>query len=406
MTPETDDKAQDAATRLVARLQNLYSGPLALPQIISLGKAAVPALEACLRGPSQALYHPRALAADALAAIGGKDARASLIRALRDSIARQPDPFSQEAEAVMVSHIAEHLSAHRSPAVIDALLHALRTRPLAACARTLGELGDRRAIPLLVDCLAEDAARSAAMTALRRFGRETIAPLRALLGMPHYVHGIEPPTHIDGRTAAATLLGELGDRSPLLRALYDRERSVRLAAAMGLAATPATAPERAIQLLLQGLDERDWACAHTSMQSLLPLGPSLTGALGKILADNTSDEAAQRRHRRAALLAGRLGLASAAPSLAALSCSDDPQLRLAAVDALAQIAAAEESQLAAFLADRQLTIAARAFHALTQRRPVGVEDISRWLEHTSAWKSPLRRWWRIWRLLALARSSR
>jgi len=72
-----------AAQRLVACLQDLHAGPLVLPKIISLGEAAIPALETFLRGPSQSLYHPRALAAGALAAIGGNNSITALIRAHR-----------------------------------------------------------------------------------------------------------------------------------------------------------------------------------------------------------------------------------------------------------------------------------------------------------------------------------
>jgi HEAT repeat protein len=267
--PQGDDTRREATvlatTRLVARLQNLHSGARALPAILSLGDAVVPALESFLRGSSQPLYHPRARAADALGVIGSELALAALIRALRDSIAREPEPLCREAEGVIVSRIAECLSRYRSAAVIEALLDALRARPYPACARVLGEMGDSRAIPLLIECLHEDAARSAAMAMLPRFGRAAVARLRATLAIPHIVHGMEPPTWIDGRAAAATLLGELGDSRALIRALDDRQRSVRLAAAMGLAGHAGAVSARALQVLLHGLDEQDWSRARSIM---------------------------------------------------------------------------------------------------------------------------------------------
>jgi hypothetical protein len=69
----------------VSRLLNLHEGPGALANVVALGGAAIPALEHLLRGPSQAVYHPRCWAADALAAIGGSQAIQALVRATRIS---------------------------------------------------------------------------------------------------------------------------------------------------------------------------------------------------------------------------------------------------------------------------------------------------------------------------------
>lgn len=406
-TPPRRDATASAATRLVARLQNLHNGARALPLIISLGDAAVPALESFLRGPSQALYHPRGRAADALGAIGSPPALEALIRALRDSIAREPEPFCREAEGIVVSRIAESLSRHRSPAVIEALLDALRARPYPACARVAGEMGDSRAIPLLIECLHEDAARSAAMAALLRFNGAAVARLRAVLAMPQVINGMEPPTWIEGRAAAATVLGTLGDCRSLIRALDDRQRPVRLAAAMGLAGCMGTVPERALHVLLRGLDDQDWSRAQSIMQLLEPLAPSIASALESILEDPAADEPSKRRHRRVAVLAGHLGLLAAAPDLAALSCADDPQLRIAAIDALTQIGGCDDSHLARFLLDPEIDIAARALFTLNLRgHALGFLEVYHCLGRLATRNSAWVRWWRTWRLRAAIRRAR
>jgi HEAT repeat protein len=410
-TPRIDGRRQQAtagaATRLVARLQNLHSGARALPLIVSLGDAAVPALESFLRGPSQAIYHPRARAADALGAIASESAIAALIRALRDCIAREPEPLCREAEGVIVSRIAERLSRHRSAVVVEALLDALRARPYPTCARALGEMGDSRAIPLLIECLHEDAARDAATAALLRFNGAAVVRLRAVLAMPRVISGIEPPTWIDGRAAAATLLATLGDSRSLIRALDDQQRSVRLAAAIGLVGRVGAVSERALDVVLQGLDDPDWSRAQSIMQVLEPLGASITNALESILEDHATDEASKRRHRRAAVLAGRLGLLAAAPDLAALSSADDPQLRIAAIDALTQMAGSGDHHLARFLSDPAIDIAARALFALNVRgQALGAVEIYRWLGRIVTPSSPWPRWWRTGRLLAAMRRAR
>jgi HEAT repeat protein len=393
------------AARLVGCLQDLRLGPLALGDIISLGDVAIGPLEAFLRGPTQSLYHPRALAADALSAIGGDNSIAALIRALRDCISRELDPRSMEAEGVVISRIVEHLGKYKCPAVIDALLDTLKVRPYPACARALGQMGDARAVPLLVHCLYEDAARNAAMESLRRSGRAAASELRAALAKPSFVHGLEPPTRIDGRVAATTLLAELGDRVSLLFALDDRQQSVRLAAALGLAALRGKVPKRAINLLLDGLADPDWARAQTIMQALIHIGPSVADPLGRILAEDVMEEGAKRRRRRAAVLTGRLGPVAATEKLAALSNARDPGLRLAAISALAQLGAADESQLARFLTDTEFAVARCAFDALQSRTEPKSKSIAHWLEFASTGQTRWKRWWQARRLSAKVRRS-
>jgi HEAT repeat protein len=94
--------AEAAVQSEVDCLLNLHEGPRAVSRIVSLGERAIPALERVLRGPSQALYHSRCWAADALAAIGGPAACQALIRALNDSAHRTPSPVAQEAEDTVV----------------------------------------------------------------------------------------------------------------------------------------------------------------------------------------------------------------------------------------------------------------------------------------------------------------
>ncbi|MGH8150995.1 MAG: hypothetical protein ACRETB_13615, partial [Steroidobacteraceae bacterium] len=259
-----------ASAALIKALENLYDGPRRLPEVVRLGEPAVPAIEAILRGGSQSVYQARYLAADALAAIGGPASTAALIRALRDSVARAPDPVSLEAESVIVNRIADHLSASRDPEAAEALLEALRRRPYPSCARALGRLGEPRAIALLVRCLDDDAAREAAREALCRFGGAASLPVATLLLTPRKVGGLEPPSLIDARAAAAHVLGAhlAADVAPagadlaLLAALEDSELRVRVEAALALARRGASAA-LAARVLAAALGKVDWACAET-----------------------------------------------------------------------------------------------------------------------------------------------
>ncbi len=174
-------KNSDPAPSLVDRFRNLHDGPLVFHEVVRFADAAVPALEILVRGPSDAVHQPRCLAADALAAIGSSAAVHALIRALLDAVGRDPSPTLLEAESLLVNHIAEHLTRFSRPEVTEALLAALRHRRYPYCAAALGLTGDPRAIPLLVECLYEDAARPAATGALRRFGLITLEPLAYVL---------------------------------------------------------------------------------------------------------------------------------------------------------------------------------------------------------------------------------
>lgn len=144
-----------------------------------------------------------------------------------------PAPALEQAESAVVDRIEKHLALSGDPRTPDALPAALRLRNDPGCAATLAELRDERAIPLLVRCLAGDYARAAEAESPWRFGTAVMpALIRA-------VETVSPEASPDsaceiGRAAAVEVLGRIGGRfarQPLLRALHDRNRHVRLSAA-------------------------------------------------------------------------------------------------------------------------------------------------------------------------------
>jgi len=372
--------AANSSYELIEGLKNLHRGPLLLPDVVKLGESAVPALEAILRGPSEAIYHSRCLAADALGAIGGI-AIPALTRALRDSITRAPDPVLLEAESVVANRIAEHLGKHCTQEVTEALLEALRTRPYPACARALGRIGDPCAMPLLVECIYDDCARQAALEALRQFGREACTALATALAKPLLINGREAPSRIDGRAAAARLLGELEDENPLpeakiaLRAaLNDRQRTVRLEAALSLARRAGSVSHETVGVLAMALDEPDWARADAIMQALARLGSAAEEILITLAAALPFDPGGRRRRMRAAALAGQLGTPSAVACLEVLWNDTDRRLRLTAVNALRRIADVRASSLAPYLRDEEAIIRRCAAVALRDRGALAFAD--------------------------------
>lgn len=366
-----------AQLSLVEALRNLHLGPLVFHEVVRLGDAALPALESLLRGSSDAIHQPRCLAADALAAIGSSAAVQVLIRALLDSVARDLSPVLLEAEGILVNHIAEHLSRFPRPEVTEALLSALRRKRYPYCAAALGLTGDPRAIPLLLDCLGEDAARPAAAAALRRFGLPTLLPLANILSKPQSDGAPESPSRLDGRVAAARLLGDFarpGSRdasfaiAALVKALSDRQRSVRVEAALGLVRSGARGDEDVVRILVAALDEENWARAEEITTVLIRVGPKAERLLIPIIGLHPRDEADRRRRVRAVDAVGRLGSIAAVGVLRGLHGSRDTTLRFATVKALASIGSSDASSLAVFLNDPHPTIRVRALQALVRRR--------------------------------------
>ena len=362
---------------VVHQLENLHDGPQVFHRVVQLGELAIPALERLVRGPSQAIYHSRSLAVDALAAIGTPTAVQALTRALRDSIAREPDPASLEAECVLVNHITEHLSGFSGPEVNEALLAALRRRPYPYCAAALGLIGDPRAIPLLIECLFEDAARPAASAALHRFGGVALAPLIQALQEPRLVAGVEPPTRIDGRAAAARLVAACVGLDPnvdavalpaLHRALGDRQRPVRVEAALALAYCHESIGTDGAAVLAMALDDPNWARARSIVDALVHLGPAAERLIVAILGARPRDQADRRRLLRAVEVAGRLASPAAVAKLRHLAASPDVTLRLTALSALRDIPKLDVGSLTLFLTDREPAVRRQALQALRARR--------------------------------------
>ncbi len=362
---------------LVQALKNLHEGPLVLPRVLQLGaSAAVPMLESVLRGPSGAIHHARCLAADGLAAIPDPAATAALIRALHDSVARELDPVSLEAESVIVNCIADHLSRRPGRAITQVLLDALSVRPYPLCAMALAQRRDARAIPLLVKCLNDDTARSAALYALRCYGRVACPALVELVLEPQPANGMEAPSHLDGRAAATRLLGELVDAglapagaSLVLRAaLSDPRRPVRLEAALAWSRCRGEALQARAEVLLDSLDELNWSRAETSMRALVRMGPSVAPLLSKAIAAPADNEQSRLRRLRAVTVAGRLRASSLVPALTSLSYVADRRLRLAAITALAQSPASGKRSLEHFLSDQDGSVRLRALEGLQERR--------------------------------------
>ena len=119
-------------------------------------------------------------------------------------------------------------------------------------AEALGRIGDREALPGLIDRLGDDdrAVAAAAASAIEAFGAAAIEALAAAVAVP--------PPHDPGRLAnAATVLGQVGDDralEPLAALLHAPAPEVRLAAARAVVDLGLVAGVRPLRALLADPD--------------------------------------------------------------------------------------------------------------------------------------------------------
>lgn len=179
----------------------------------------------------------RGAAASALGKLGDRRAIPPLIEALREGAG---EPYMR--------HVIEALRDLDGPMVLDALIEALgyeQPTVRSGAAEALARLGDRRAIPPLVEMLRGQGPRDSAARALAAFGRAAVEPLIGLLDHPNK----------DVRFFAAKSLGEIGDPSaagPLTKLLGDEYIIVRKKAAQALAEIGRASVPHLLEVLERG----------------------------------------------------------------------------------------------------------------------------------------------------------
>jgi MFS family permease len=260
LDPDSSQPAHAAPnlSALVARLNNLGEIFRVQGEILAAGRATVPALAEFLGGPPSVFPQPRVAAAECLGVLGAAAALAALLAAVARDHRSISDPVTAQAEESVRNAAARQLARFHDPRVVPALLAALAADHLIGAGEALAERGEIAAIPVLIECLEDDAKRTLALDALRRFSSAAIPELTRALVTPHQVAGTETPSSVIRRACAAELLGELraSEVLPALReAAADAQQRVSIAAALAIAEI---APAEALAgPLLVGLDDSD-----------------------------------------------------------------------------------------------------------------------------------------------------
>lgn len=321
------------------------------------------------------------------AALGGRPAaadEAELLTVLRSDAGRQEKSEACRmlarvgtAQAVPVlaalledeglSHMARYALEPIPDPAVDAALRAALGRldgvRLAGVADSLGNRRDPEAVAPLTPLLAhaDPAVAQSAARALGRIG--TAAAAKALDAAWAAAPGDRRDALGDGLLRAAEALWAEGDRTRAIQA-YDRVQAeaktptLRAAAARGAILARAEKGVPLLLLALQGEDEGLFAAG-------LGAGLELPGeAVTRVLADSLGELPPARRLSVVRLL-GRRRDPAAVPALTALAGAGEAELRVAAIQSLAQIAAPSSvAVVAGWLGDVESAVAQTAGTAL------------------------------------------
>jgi hypothetical protein len=276
---------------LVKGLDDLYRNRQVQLLLIMQGEVAVEPLIEFLLGPPSLHAEPRCLAAEALGIIGGDRAIEGLIQALTVNDVSSAGPVIQLAEETVRNWVAGQLDSLGDRRAIPALLNALRRFHLTNAATALARFGLAEAIPEIVSRLEDDFIRDRLAVALRIFGRAAIPYLTDTLFVRRYVDLGEHPASIRRRACAARLLGEFYDsdaRAGLSGLLTDDAAPVRFEAALALLVQgEPEKPEQAAELisvLLGALDAGDFDATLRCRDALCTSGPGILTFLREALA--------------------------------------------------------------------------------------------------------------------------
>lgn len=282
---------------LVKGLDDLNRNRQAQLALIMQGEAAVEPLIQFLLGPPSLHPEPRCLAAEALRIIGGDRAIEGLIQGLTVNDVSGADPVIQLAEEAVRNWIAEQLGYLGDRRAVPVLLDALSRYHLASAATALARFGVAEAIPEIASLLEDDFLRERLAEALQIFGRIALPYLEETLFIRRCVDLEEHPASVRRRACAARLLGAYHDpraNTALSKLLTDDAEEVRIEAALALLTQGeierSEQAARLISILLVALDKGDFDVILRSQDALCAAGPVVRPHLREALATGRMEQ--------------------------------------------------------------------------------------------------------------------
>ena len=275
--------------RLIAALDSLMDGDLAVDMLIACGPCAVPYLaDFLLNGSPGTISLPRCRGARALGELG---AIYTLISYFRE-YERPQDGAVLFAEDAVRSAVARELARWKSDEVFQVLLEAAAQRGTGGLVLALGEFHRPESVPLLFEVLEDDLCRDDAMNSLREipgaargFG---ILAIRGLTGVT-----LDGPSARCRRRATIQLLSELGvarsDWPDLCRFLWESDPGTVIAAAhIGFSIAPETELPEIITALFEIAGSPDFV-QEEDVDQLLDAHSGIAREIALQIAKNRKD---------------------------------------------------------------------------------------------------------------------
>lgn len=267
MLPHSPDVAH-----AIERLKTLQTGDAGVADVISCGRAAVPALrEVLFERDRSSIYQPRCRAVEALAALGAYDVLSDFLTVPHDV----EDAIERMGEEAVINAAALALSQVRNDWVYALLFDLVGRHPLPGVIAALAAFDRRETIPILIEALGEDDARLTGEAALKRLGAAARMPLvrAAIISRPSGES--ESCSSLRRRRAALGLLLAIGifpEHWPSLRHLMrDSDERISLPACrLCLASGPLLEHRVAVARLISLLAGADWRLALEIEEALEP----------------------------------------------------------------------------------------------------------------------------------------
>lgn len=272
-----DPPGEQAIEDLVRGLDNLHANLRIQADLLLLGTGAVPALVRFVNGPTTQFPDGRALAAEALGRIGGEAAFRGLVRALDPDRFDGLEPVKRLSEETVQNAVAGELARIGDRRAVPALIEALRTRRLLGAAEALAEFREQAALPWLIEGLEDAFKRDRLAHAILDMGPVAIPCLLATLEQHRRRGDEEPLPSLERRATALRLLGALGakDAAGAIRtALDDPSDAVRMEAALALVSVEERGTVlEAVPALVAGLTHPDFLQRDRCAEALIRIGP-------------------------------------------------------------------------------------------------------------------------------------
>jgi len=271
--------------RLIAALDSLVDGDLAVPMLIACGERAVPYLEhVLLSGSPRTIALPRCRAVHALGELGAY----SILISYFCEYEPPGDAAVLFAEDAVRSAVARELLRWKSDEVFRVLLDAAKQRATSGITLALGEFHRSESVPLLFELLEDDLCREEAKDGLRKV-REAAHQYAILSIRGTTALQLSGPSSLRRRRATLQLLDEFGVSSAewqdLRPFLFEHDADVVIAAAnIGSRIACEGDQEQIVEALFRISSHLNWA-QEDQVSTLLDAHHEIAFKIAKAIAE-------------------------------------------------------------------------------------------------------------------------